>query len=168
MYRIFLALTILVSTQVKAQMAAAEKVHWDVDTVAGFTAKSSPVWELIKDMSKWNELSNGFVQSVTVTGEGTRQTRLVKFADGSERKDLIAQYEPEHKMIVLKLADPLPAGIQESIMAFYVSHKETGGSEMRITVIVKGDPAAKNKLVDNLRQEAASYLTGISAKLSGK
>lgn len=168
MYRIFLVLTLLVNTQVKAQMEAAEKVHWDADTVVNFTVKSSPVWDLIKDMSKWNELSNGFVQSVTVSGQEPNQTRIVKFADGSERKDLITQYQPEYKMIVLKLADPLPAGIQDATVAYYVSHKESGGSELRVTILVKGEKAGKNKLVERLKQEAASYLKGISAKLSGQ
>jgi hypothetical protein len=168
MYRIILLLALLTGTQVKAQMPAAQKINWDVDTAAAFSVRSMPVWDIIKATDKWNEISNGFIKTVTVTGEHPNQTRVVKFADGRERKDMVVQFQPEHKMIVLKLADPLPAGIQESIMAFYVINKEAGGSELKITVIVKGEKAAKAKLVEELKNEAAAYLKGIADKLVGQ
>lgn len=168
MHRIFFFLMLLSGAQVNAQMTAAQKFHWDVDTIAAFSVKSLPVWDLIKETGKWNEISNGYVQSVTVTGDHPHQTRIVKFADGKERKDLVAQFQPEYKMVVLKLADPLPSGIKEGVMAFYVTNKEERGSELRITIIVKGDDGPKNALVAELKKEAAAYLKGISAKFSGK
>ena len=168
MYRIFLMLILFTSAKVNAQMTAAQKLHWDVDTVAAFSVKSLPVWDLIKETGKWNEISDGYIQLVTATGDHPNQTRVLKFADGKERKDLVAQYQPEYKMIVLKLADPLPAGIKEGTMAFYVANKEEGGSELRITVIVRGDDAPKAALIAELKKEAAAYLRGISGKLAGK
>ncbi|WP_127130573.1 hypothetical protein [Pseudoflavitalea rhizosphaerae] len=168
MYRIFLMMLLFTGVKVNAQMTAAQKSHWDVDTAVVFSVKSVPVWDQIKETGKWNEISNGYVQAVTVMGEHPNQTRIVKFADGKERKDLVSQYQPEYKMIVLKLADPLPAGIYEGVMAFYVSNKEEGGSELRITIRVKGDDEPKSALVGQLKQEAAAYLKGISDRLSGK
>ncbi|QEC42481.1 hypothetical protein [Pseudobacter ginsenosidimutans] len=168
MYRIFLMLMLFTGAKVNAQMTAAQKFHWDADTAAVFSVKSLPVWDLIKETGKWNEISNGYVQSVTVMGDHPNQTRVVKFADGKERKDLVAQYQPEYKMIVLKLAAPLPAGIKEGVMAFYVTNKEAGGSELRITIVVKGEDVPKAALVEELKQEAAAYLKGVSARVSGK
>lgn len=168
MYRIFLLLMLLSGTELKAQMGAAQKIVWDADTAAVFSVKSAAVWDLIKETGKWNEFSNGLVTAVTVTGDHPGQTRLLKFSDGKERRDIVGQFQPEYKMIVLRLADPLPAGIQEGTIAWYAKNLDAGGSELRITIIVKGGAKEKEKLLEELKKEAAAYLKGLSDKLSGK
>lgn len=166
MKRIAIFILLLSATRANAQMAAAQKVMWNWDSVSTFKSPSLAVWDLLKVTDKWNEISNGFVSSVTVTGNQSNQVRVLKFADGRERNDEVAQLQPEYKLLVIKLSAPFPEGIEEGRMAFFTKVKEGGGTELRITILVNGEKKAKAKLVEELRQEAVAYAAGLKAKLA--
>ncbi|MGN6420163.1 MAG: hypothetical protein ACTHMC_21830 [Pseudobacter sp.] len=167
MNRIILLILVLGFAKANAQMGEAQQVHWDWDSVGTYKTNAGAVWDLLKETQKWNEISNGFVKSVTVKGEHPNQVRELSFTDGRVRKDEVAQFQPEHKMVVIQLVKPLQPGIEEAMMAFFLTG-EGGEAKLRITIMVKGEVKARKQLVEELSKEGAAYLKGIGNQLELK
>lgn len=167
MNRIILLILVFGFTKANAQMGEAQQVRWDWDSVGSYKTSAGAVWDLLKETQKWNEISNGLVRSVTVKGEHPNQVRELSFADGRVRKDEVAQFQPEYKMVVIQLAKPLQQGIEEAMMAFFLTG-EAQEAKLRITIMVKGEAKARKQLVEELSREGAAYLAGIAGKLELK
>lgn len=167
MNRIILLILVLGVSKANAQMGEAQQMQWDWDSVVSFKTSAGAVWDVLKETQKWNEISNGFVKSVTVKGEHPNQVRELSFADGRARKDEVAQFQPEYKMVVIQLSKPLPQGIEEGMMAFFITG-EGSEAKLRITMVVKGEVAARKKLIEELSREGAAYFAGIGNRLASK
>lgn len=147
-----------------AQMGEAQKMQWDWDSVGTYKTHAAAVWDVLKETDKWHEISNGVVKTMRVRGEHPNQFRELSFADGSVRKDEVVQFQPEYKMVVIQLIRPLPQGIEDARMAFFITG-EGGEAKLRITIVVKGEAVARQQLVDELSREGAGYLAGIGSRL---
>jgi hypothetical protein len=117
-------LYLLTSVQALAQMEAARKIVYDIDTTVKFNVSVPVLWDAIKEPAKWTDVSNGYIRSITVSGSLPNQIRVVNFADGTTRKDVIAQLQPEHRFIVLKIIDPVSSAIKDNILAFTASTRK--------------------------------------------
>lgn len=167
MNRIIVLILVLGFTEANAQMGEAQQVYWDWDSVGSYKTRAAEVWDLLKETQKWNDLSNGFVKSVSVKGDHPNQVRELSFADGRVRKDEVAQFQPQDKMVVIQLVKPLQPGIEEAMMAFFLTG-EGGEAKLRITIQVKGEAKARKQLVEELSKEGAAYLKGIGSRLELK
>ena len=167
MNRIILLIMVFGFAKANAQMGEAQPMRWDWDSVVSFRNSAGAVWDVLKETQKWNEISNGFVKSVTVKGEHPNQVRELSFADGRVRKDEVAQFQPEYKVVVIQLSKPMPQGIEEGMMAFFITG-EGSEAKLRITMVVKGQAAARKILLEELRREGAGYFAGITDRLALK
>lgn len=162
-----LASCLFVTTMANAQMEAAQKVELDIDTGVVFKASVSALWDVIKDPAAWAGFSNGYVQSIETTGEKGNQKRTIHFADGTQRKDMVTQYQPEYKMIVFKISEPLEPSVKECTLIFVIrTPEESGTAEFHIGVLIHGNKSDKAKMLLHLKQEMKNYLQGMSSRFS--
>jgi hypothetical protein len=155
------SIALIFSIQSKAQMEAARKIQYDADTLAKFNVPVSVLWDAIKEPAKWADISNGYIKSITVSEDLVGKNRMVHFADGTERKDMIAQYQPEYKFIVLKVYEPLPSEIKDNTMAFTAATDGKGFASLHVFIKVDGAEAEKIKMLDMLKKEAYAYIEGL-------
>ncbi|NML21427.1 hypothetical protein HHL16_11110 [Pseudoflavitalea sp. G-6-1-2] len=161
------AACLFVASLANAQMEAAQKVHLDIDTGVVYKTSVIALWDAIKDPAAWAAFSNGFVQSIEVTGEKENQKRTIQFTDGTQRKDMVTQYQPEYKMIVFKMSEPMEPSVKDCTLMFVIrTPEESCTAEFHIGVIMQGNKADKEKMLPHLRKEMASYLQGMSNRFS--
>ena len=169
MFRKIIALAglLFAVTTIHAQMEAAQKIKLDIDTGVVFKTTVSSLWDVIKDPAGWASFSNGYVQSITPTGEAANQRRTFVFADGTERTDVITQYQPEYKMIVFKVSGPLEPSVKECSVFFVVrTPEEPGTAELHIGAVIHGSKTDKEKMLPKLKKEMSNYLQGMSSRFS--
>lgn len=163
---IALLVLIVTGSQAKAQMGAAQTMVYDSDTIISFNAPLDKVWNLIKDPSKWNELSNGKITSITTKGNlSTTLHRKMTFADGSTRTDEVSQFMVEQHFIVNKVLGPLPNGITDNMYLFSVKHDPGKGSQMFYGIKVEGDAEGRKALLATLKKEMDDFIAGIQKAL---
>jgi hypothetical protein len=151
-----------------AQMETARKMTWDMDTAVHFHVAVPVLWDAIKEPASWAAISNGYIQSISISGEGSGQTRTVHFSDGTERKDAIAQYQPEYRFIVYKIGALLSAGSKDNLMTFTADTEGKGLSRLRIGIKVDGDGKEKKELLEALKKEMRGYIAGLTLLLAQK
>jgi hypothetical protein len=160
--KFIILLCLLASVQSMAQMGAAGKITYDIDTTVKFDVSVSILWEAINEPAKWADISNGYIKSVAVSGDLPNQTRLVHFADGMERKDVISQYQPEYRFIVLKITGPLSPAIKDNMFCFAAATDGKGLSSLHFMIKVAGEEREKKELLDSLKKEMYGYITGLT------
>lgn len=155
-----------VSLTSSGQMGAAQRVEYDIDTAAKFNVAVSILWDAVKEPAKWADFSNGYISSIIVNGNVPDQTRVVRFADGSERKDVVLQYQPEYKFMVMKITDPLNKAITDNILVFTSVADGQGRSKLEIRIKADGDEKEKTAFLNALRKEMNNYMIGLAKRFA--
>lgn len=150
------------------QMEAAQKITWDYDTTVTFKKSVPVLWDVIKDPAQWAAISNGYITSINVKGETVGQKRELTFADGTKRKDVVVQYQPEYKFIVLKITDPVPSGVKDNTFAVTASTEGEGVSSLHFMLRAEGDEQQKSPMINALKKETIQYIEGLRKVLEGK
>lgn len=171
--RLFFALVLMFMTYLAdAQMQAAQKINYAVDTTFIFNVKRSVVWDLIKDPAQWDKISNGNIMSVktmgTLGGDGkpTDLTLEISCADGSKWKEKVIQFQPEFRFIVLQVMDPVPNGVTENHISIVVNSETEKSCSMSYRIKVEGSNPGKKELLSHLTNEMRAYIRGISKKIA--
>ena len=171
--RLFFATVMMfMAYHVDAQMQAAKRITYDVDTTLTFSVKRSVVWDLIKDPAQWDKISNGNILSVktmgTLGGDGkpTDLTLEISCADGSKWKEKVIQFQPEFRFIVLQVTDPVPNGVTDNLISFVVNAVTEKSCTMSYRIKVEGSNPGKKELLSHLTNEMRAYIRGISKKIS--
>lgn len=164
--KFFVLFCLLVSVQSMAQMEAARKITYDIDTTVKFKVPVPVLWDAIKEPAKWADISNGYIKSISVIGDLPQQSRVVSFADGTERKDIVAQYQPEYRFIVFKISEPLSPAIKDNMFAFTAASEGKGLSSLHIMVKAEGDEKEKAALLNSLKKEIDGYIDGLAKLFS--
>lgn len=157
---------LLISFQSTAQMKAAKGITFDIDTTVKFNVSVSVLWDTLKEPSKWAGFSNGHIQFITVSGNLPGQSRVLYFSDGTERKDIVTQHQPEHRFIVIRVTDPLSPGIRENILTYTCVSEGKGLSRLDMRIKVEGDENEKIALLNVLRNEMYGYIGGLTKLFS--
>jgi hypothetical protein len=169
-----LGLVFLTCFSVKAQMQTpmpAKKVTLDVDTSVVFNVKRSVVWNLVKDPSQWNLFLGKEVtafNSTGVIGEGPEHPTTMEikmtFADGVERMLKVAQFTPQYRLIVLKVLNPVQAGITDNFFLITVDSETETSCKAAFRMKVDGPEPAKSELLSRLKREMRAFIGGIAEK----
>lgn len=153
---------LLASVQTMAQMEPARRITFDLDTTVKFNVSVATLWDTLKEPATWANFSNGHIKSIEVSGDLPKQTRIVHFADGTERKDIVVQYQPEYRFIVFKIADPLSPAIKDNVFGFTSATEGKGLSSLHIMIKVEGDEKEKKVLLNALKKERDGYIAGLT------
>jgi hypothetical protein len=155
-----------------AQMQAAKRITFDVDTTLIFNVKRSVVWDLIKDPAQWDKISNGHILSIKTTGtlgdegKSTDLTLDISYADGSKWKEKVTQLQPVYRFIVLQITDPVPAGVTENFFSIVVNAETEKSCSMSYRIKVEGSNPGKNELLSHLTNDMRAFIKGISQRLT--
>ena len=153
---------LLASVHTMAQMEPAKRITMDFDTTVKFNISVATLWNTLKDPATWAQFSNGYIKSIEVVGDLPKQTRIVHFADGTERKDIVAQYQPEYRFIVFKIADPLSPAIKDNVFGFTSATEGKGLSSLHMMIKIEGDEKEKSVLLNALKKEITGYIAGLT------
>ena len=166
-----LILLVAVFTDANAQMQPAHKVTLYIDTTNGLPVKRSVVWNLVKDPANWNKFLGESVTSFAttgVTGDGSAEPTMeikMRFIGGPERKLKVKQFQPEYRFILLKVSDPIPAGITENFIGITVDVETESSCKLAYRVKVDGPAQAKEELLAQLKTEKKIFLEGINKNI---
>jgi len=157
---------LMASVPSMAQMEPARRITYDIDTTVKFNVSVSVLWDAIKQPAKWADISNGYIKSISVIGDLPQQSRVVTFADGTQRKDIVTQYQPEYRFIVFKITDPISPAIKDNILGFTVATEGKGVSSLHIMTKVEGVEKEKRILLNSLKKEMDEYISGLTELFS--
>lgn len=155
-----------------AQMQAAQRITFDVDTTLIFNVKRSVVWDLIKNPAQWDKISNGNILSIKTIGtlesdgKSSDMTLEISCANGSKWKEKVLQFQPEYRFIVLQVTDPVPSGVTNNFISIVVNAETEKSCTMSYRIKVEGSNQGKKELLSHLTNEMHAYLDGISKKLA--
>lgn len=162
-----LLLTGLSATTVKAQMAQAQTVTWDVSRDTEVNIDHWRMWKILDNADSLTTVSNGYVTSIQPVNPAIPRTRKVTFANGNTRVENIVQNEPHNKLLVMEMADTaLPKGIKSVRIAIFLKAKDDGSSVMW-KAMIDGGRNEKKALAQQLTAEFDSYIAGFK-KLAGE
>ena len=162
---VLLFFTFLNSQKGFCQMGAAQKIIFDIDSTVNFNVPRDGVWELLKEPSQWNEISNGLIAHVVIKKLPSGMKKEILFADSSLRYDFITQYQPEYRFIVTEVTKPLPVGITQNFFSIIVNAITENTCSFIYRIKVDGDAAAKTQLLAALRKEMCAIIAGMRLKL---
>ncbi|WP_298710825.1 hypothetical protein [Chitinophaga sp.] len=150
-----------------AQMEAARKVTPEYLHETRINNHPPDIWQVIRDLPKVKDYSNGMISEVNIRTERGTQYRDLVFADGSKRTDEIQQVHETYKFFVVQISSPLPAGVTKAIVTALVESipGSKGTSVVRWSIIMEGEKAAKKALTDSLTAEIANYEAGLKKLL---
>ena len=155
-----------------AQMQAAQKIVYAVDTTLIFNVKRSVVWDLIKDPAQWDKISNGNILSIKTNGtlgddgKSTDLTLEISCSDGSKWKEKVIQFQPVYRFIVLQVTDPVPHGVTDNLISIVVNAETEKSCSMSYRIKVEGSNPGKKELLSHLTNEMRAYIRGIHQKLT--
>jgi hypothetical protein len=149
-----------------SQIEEAKKISWDIDSTTSFKASRDNVWDLLKDLSKWNEISDGYIARVDVKKVGYNMKMTLVFADSSRRTDMVTQYQPEYRFIVIEAKEPLPAGVTENTFTVVVNALTENSCTVKFGIRAEGDEVGRTQLLKELKREMVAILSGLNKKLS--
>ena len=162
---VLLFFTFLSSQKGYSQMGLAQQIIFDIDSTVTFNAPRDGVWELLKEPSKWNEISNGLIARVVIKKLPSGMKKEIVFADSSLRYDFITQYQPEYRFIVTEVTKPLPAGITQNFFSIIVNAINENTCSFIYRIKVDGEAIAKSQLLAALRNEMCAIIAGMRLKL---
>lgn len=172
MNRILLTTLLLVFLGIgksNAQIAAAQRVSWNIDRVIQVPVSRDSVWTLLKDYSLVSKLSNGYVQSIVHEDNIMPILRETTFKDGTKREELLSQLEDQNRLIVFKIKESsLPAGVSAAQIAIFTKVLDDNVCEITWRGLVKGSKEAEAKYVEVLKNEIEQYTLGFNNYLQGK
>lgn len=150
-----------------AQMEAAQKVTPEYLHETRINNHPPDIWQVIRDLPKVKDYSNGMITEVNIRTERGTQYRDLVFADGRKRTDEIEQVQETYKFFVFQISSPLPAGVTKAIITALVESipGSKGTSVVRWSIIMDGEKAAKKALTDSLTAEIANYEAGLKKLL---
>ncbi len=167
MKKYLLLLMICWSGAAAAQMQAAQKVTPEYRHETRIKSDPPAIWQIIRDMPKVKDYSNGMITGVNIRTTGGTQFRDLEFADGRKRTDEIEQVHETYKFFVFQVSAPLVPGVTKAIVTVLVESlpdsKDT--SVVRWSIIMDGDKSAKKVLTDSLIAEIANYEAGLKKLL---
>lgn len=144
-----------------SQMGAAQKIVLDIDTAVNLNVSVATLWDSIKDPATWAAFSNGYIKSIEASGDFQGLKRTLHFSDGRERTDVVKQYQPEYKFIVITITG-VPASIKDNFFMFTATSEGKGLSKLNIAVRVEGDKKEKAALLNALKPEIQAYIMGLT------
>ena len=168
----FVPLMMFMTYLADAQMQAAKRITYDVDTTLIFNAKRSVVWDLIKDPSQWDKISNGNILSIKTNGTLGEDGKLadltleISCADGSKWKEKVMQFQPVFRFIVLQVTDPVPNGVTDNLISMVVNAETEKSCSMSYRIKVEGSNPGRHELLSHLTNEMRAYIKGIHQKLT--
>lgn len=152
-----------------AQMAAAQKVQWDLEKQFDVPVERDAVWRLLKDYSLVSKLSNGFVQSIVEKDDIMPILRETTYKDGTKRENLLTQLEEQNRFLVFKIKESsLPEGVTFAETAIFLKEKENNHCEIIWRGQARGSKDAKAKYLEFMKAEADQYEIGIKDYLRGE
>lgn len=162
-----LLLTAFSAIKVNAQMAAAQKVHYDLSKDAVINMPQDEVWDMLNNAELLQKASNGYVTSIIVTDPNFPVEREITFANGTKRKETIKQLDKQYKFMVIQLGtESLPRGIKEAEVCIFTKNKDTS-CDVNWKARIKGNAEDKKALMEQLTAEFDNYVIGFD-KLTKK
>ncbi|MNL23257.1 hypothetical protein D3C87_1446360 [compost metagenome] len=156
-----LLLTSLSTVRTYAQMAAAQKVKWDIEKNVEINMEMDMVWEIFNNNEQLKKASNGYVSTIEVIDPNFPMSRKIVFSNGGSRIENITQNEAHNKLIAIDFSDTgLPKGIKAAQYAIFIKAKDNKTS-VKWRALVKGDEETKKTLIAQLNAEFDSYALGL-------
>lgn len=162
-----LFLTSLSAAKTYAQMAAAQKIKWDIEKNVEINMEMDMVWDIFTNNEQLQKASNGYVSAIEVVDPKFPMSRKITFSNGGNRFENITQSEAHNKLIAISFSDThLPKGIKSAEYAIFIKAKDSKTSVMW-RAKVQGNEEAKKALIAQLNAEFESYAIGLE-KLNKK
>jgi len=163
---LLVCLVVIMSTTTSfAQLGGATKVSFDYEKELSLKVPKSVVWSLIKDISKWSNLSGGYILSSEAKGEMPRMFRFVTFADSTKRTDKVLTYNEEWCQISCSAIKPIPGGISDNCYIIQVMPESSNSCKLFLSIRIEGNEKSKKELLSQLKKELEAIENGVKAKI---
>lgn len=163
----FFTLLLLYSIQGYGQLAAAQKITYNLDTSVIFPVKRSIIWNLFKNTSSWDKFSNHFIKSIKNTTSSQDSSRQVFFENGFIREDNFTQLDIINRMMVFK-SNYHTNSIKENFIVIYVEAIEENKCKLNYKIKLEGNKNSNEykKIFELLKNEFNAYTIGIYKQIN--
>lgn len=169
MFLVTFLLTFLGLEFSNAQMAAARKVIWDVETTAVVPVSRDSVWRLLKDHALVSVLSNGYVVSLKDLDEVMPIDREAIFKSGIKRKESLVTLDSQHRFFGYNYKlESLPKGVKSVMVAVFTKEVDESGTEISWKAKIEGGKEEVEAFKRVLNEEFTHYAAGYKSYLQGK